>query len=171
MKTTITLLATGLFAASFATAQDGTTQSQFAQVFLKHWTTARDLTLAIAKAMPPDSYNFKPNPEEMSFGEQIVHIAAANYSYCSRLAGSKSPFQKPDKIDQDTAVQLVTQSFDYCASMVEKTKDLDTPHGQGSQAMTGRDLMLGVFTHMAHHRGAAEVYLRVKGIKPPTYKF
>jgi uncharacterized damage-inducible protein DinB len=27
------------------------------------------------------------------------------------------------------------------------------------------------FTHTAHTRGQAEVYLRVKGIKPPDYRF
>jgi len=27
------------------------------------------------------------------------------------------------------------------------------------------------FTHTAHHRAQAEVYLRVKGIKPPDYQF
>ena len=37
--------------------------------------------------------------------------------------------------------------------------------------MNARELTLGVMTHMAHHRGQVEVYLRVKGIKPPTYKF
>ena len=28
-----------------------------------------------------------------------------------------------------------------------------------------------IITHTAHHRGQAEVYLRVKGIKPPAYTF
>ncbi len=171
MKLTLALFATGLFTASFATAQDGTTPPKFSEAFLKHWATAKDLAIAVAKAMPAADYSFKPNPEEMSFGEQMVHIAAANYSYCSRIEGVKSTYQKPDKSDQDTAVQLLTQSFDYCSGVVEKTKDLDTPHGSGPQAMSGRELMLGVFSHMAHHRGQAEVYLRVKGVKPPTYKF
>jgi uncharacterized damage-inducible protein DinB len=31
--------------------------------------------------------------------------------------------------------------------------------------------MLGVMIHMTHHRGAAEVYLRLKGITPPKYKW
>jgi uncharacterized damage-inducible protein DinB len=33
------------------------------------------------------------------------------------------------------------------------------------------DLMLGVLIHMAHHRAAAEVHLRAKGITPPKYKW
>ena len=34
-----------------------------------------------------------------------------------------------------------------------------------------RELVLGMFTHTAHHRGQAEVYLRANGIKPPAYRF
>ncbi len=37
--------------------------------------------------------------------------------------------------------------------------------------LTGRQLVLGMFVHTAHHRGKAEVYLRANGIKPPDYRF
>ena len=37
--------------------------------------------------------------------------------------------------------------------------------------MTGFEWLWAYFTHTAHHRGQAEVYLRVKGIKPPDYVF
>jgi hypothetical protein len=29
----------------------------------------------VAEAMPAESYDFKPNPEEMSFGELMIDIA------------------------------------------------------------------------------------------------
>jgi uncharacterized damage-inducible protein DinB len=152
-------------------AQEGVTQTKFGQEFLKHWTTARELTTSVAQAMPPDAYDFKPNPEEMTFGEQILHIAGGNYSYCSRISGAKSPYTKPDKADKTTALQVLGQSFDYCAQAVEAAKDLDVMRGPEGKQVSLREVMLGAFTHMAHHRGQAEVYLRVKGIKPPTYQF
>ena len=34
-----------------------------------------------------------------------------------------------------------------------------------------RELTQAVAMHMAHHRGQIEVYLRLKDIKPPDYKF
>jgi uncharacterized damage-inducible protein DinB len=30
-------------------------------------------------------------------------------------------------------------------------------------------MVVAYFTHTAHHRAQAEVYLRVKGIQPPNY--
>ncbi|MGI8744519.1 MAG: DinB family protein [Bryobacteraceae bacterium] len=152
-------------------AQEGVIQNSFGQEFLKHWTAARDLTLSVAQAMPPENYDFKPNPEEMSFGEQMIHIAGGNYVYCSRISGAKSPFAKPDKPDQATAVSMLKQSFEYCANAIDAAKDLNAMRGPEGKQMSLREVMLGAYAHMAHHRGQAEVYLRLKGIKPPAYNF
>lgn len=168
MKLYLGLAIAGLFIAPMFAADEAAAPSKFQQEFLKHWTTAKDLATAVADAMPADGYSFKPNPEEMSFGEQIVHIAGANYTYCStRLTGAKSPFQKPATIDKPTAMKVLADSFDYCTEAISGVKDLDAP----GKPMSAREVMLGVYGHMAHHRGQAEVYLRVKGIKPPQYKF
>jgi uncharacterized damage-inducible protein DinB len=149
-------------------AEEGGAPTKYQQEFLKHWSTAKALATAVAEAMPAGDYGFKPNPDEMSFGEQIVHIANANYNYCStRLTGAKSPFQKPATIDKPTALKVLGESFDYCTEAIQGLKDLDGP----GKPMSAREAMLGLYAHMAHHRGQAEVYLRVKGIKPPDYKF
>jgi uncharacterized damage-inducible protein DinB len=42
-----------------------------------------------------------------------------------------------------------------------------TPDGR----LNGRELLLAAYVHLAHHRGQAEIYLRIKGIKPPPYVF
>ncbi len=49
--------------------------------------------------------------------------------------------------------------------------DLQTTVTMRSGSMTKFELFWGGFTHAAHHRGSADVYLRLKGIKPPEYKF
>jgi uncharacterized damage-inducible protein DinB len=169
MKFLISVVVCVLFAAGSFAADEPKSSSKYGADFLKHWKNARDLTVAVAEAMPAENYDFKPNPEEMSFGEQIVHIGQANYSYCARMTGGKSPFVKPEKIDKATALKVVGEAFDYCAGVVGGLSDdqLNEVHGP----MNARELTLGVMTHMAHHRGQVEVYLRVKGIKPPTYKF
>ena len=48
---------------------------------------------------------------------------------------------------------------------------LDNVQGPANRKLTGFEWLWGYFTHTAHHRGQAEVYLRVKGIKPPDYRF
>src|SRR5258708_37095729 len=75
-------------------ADESKTPSKYSAEFVKHWKVARELTLAVADDMPAEIYDFKPNPEEMSFGGQISHIPGGKYAYCSRLNNSKWTYLK-----------------------------------------------------------------------------
>ena len=68
---------------------------------------------------------------------------------------------------------FLTDSFEFCNQAVASmTPDkLSAEVGPAGRKMTGFEWLWSYFTHTAHHRGQAEVYLRVKGIKPPEYVF
>jgi len=142
-------------------------------VFAKHWQTSKEFTLAVAQAMPAESYDFKPNPAEMSFGELMIHIADQNSQDCARAAKTK-PLAKPPGTDKETAVQFLTKAFDTCAREFNAltSEQLDSVLFQlRGQPVTTWEQFWFTFTHTAHHRGQAEVYLRLKDIKPPDYTF
>jgi len=159
-------------------------QTGIKDALAKHWKTSGEFTIAVAKAMPAESYNFRPNPEEMSFGEVMAHIGLANLGACSRASGLPRP-ELPAKIaawskdtnkidvDRETAIQFLSDAFSCCSAAVngmtpEKLSAMVGPEGR---QMTAFETLWSYFTHTAHHRGQAEVYLRVKGIKPPDYVF
>ena len=161
----------------------------FAQVGIKdvlarRWKISGDFTIAVASAMPAKTYNFRPNPEEMNFGQLMAHIALANLGACSRASGMPRP-ELPAKIaawskdtnkidvDRDTAIQFLTDSFSFCASAMNSMSPerLSAMVGPEGRQMSAFETLWSYFTHTAHHRGQAEVYLRVKGIKPPDYVF
>ncbi len=158
-------------------------QTGIKDALVKHWKASADFTLAVAKAMPADSYNFRPNPEEMSFGQVMAHIALANLSACNRASGMPRPaipgkiaaWNKDPKldVDRDTAIQFMNESFTFCASAVNSMtpEKLSAMVGPEGRQMSAFEVLWSYFTHTAHHRGQAEVYLRVKGIKPPDYVF
>ena len=148
-------------------------------IFTKHWQTSKEFTLAVAEAMPAGEYNFKPNDEEMSFGKVMTHIALNNIRAFAAVSGMK-PLEAPPKIaaafqdpkgvfDKESDIQFLRDSFDFCIkALAEITPEkADTMFGPAS----GRERLWSCFTHTAHHRGQAEVYLRIKNIKPPDYKF
>ncbi|HXM39657.1 MAG TPA: DinB family protein [Bryobacteraceae bacterium] len=148
-------------------------------IFAKHWQTSKEFTLAVAEAMPAADYNFKPNDAEMSFGKVMTHIALNNIRAFATVSGLK-PLDAPDKIaaafkdpkgvfDKESTIQFLRDSFDFCAkAFAEITPEkLDAMAGPA----TGRERLWSCFTHTAHHRGQAEVYLRIKNIKPPDYRF
>jgi uncharacterized damage-inducible protein DinB len=167
----------GLNAAPVAAqAQEAHPNRVFIDSFQTHWRTAKGLALAVADAMPAESYSFKPVPAEMGFGEQVVHIAQANYGYCAFIGDTKSPYAEPvkdAKVEKAVALKDLEGSFDYCTKVFDGLDEgkLSQMHGEGKRRFTTMDVMLGVMTHMAHHRGQAEVYLRLKGITPPEYKW
>jgi uncharacterized damage-inducible protein DinB len=138
-----------------------------------HWETSKNLSLAVAAAMPDDSYSFKATEPEMSFGGQMNHIAAGNGSYCSAAIGTKSPIGKPADETKVTATKNLTTAYDYCIDGLKEMTDADLQKtvSRGGAQVSKFELFWGGFTHAAHHRGQAEVYLRLKGVTPPSYKF
>ncbi len=158
-------------------------QTWLKDAMVKHWKTSGEFTLAVARAMPAESYNFRPSPEEMSFGHVMAHIAAANIGACSAASGLARP-ATPSKlapllrdvksdVDRDTAVQFLSDSFAFCEHAIDSMRpaQFEAEAGPSNRRMTGFEWLWAYFTHTAHHRGQAEVYLRVKGIKPPEYRF
>ncbi len=149
---------------------------------VKHWKTTEDFTIAVAQKMPADGYGFKPVPEELSFGQLIVQIAAANVNACKLASGMPGPSApenltaalKDEKINvgKDEAIKFLTDTFEFCNKAVAAMtpEKMDAVVGT-TRKMTGFEWLWSYFTHTAHHRGQAEVYLRVKGIVPPTYVF
>lgn len=85
--------------------------------FVKDWQISKQFTLDVAAAMPADLYSFKPNPEEMTFGEQMIHIAGANVFRFQQITGVQPPFvfdpSKPPASDKANVLKLLGQSFDY----------------------------------------------------------
>ena len=169
MKKIIALAALSLFACPVF-AQEG---ESVATLMARHWKISKEFTIAVAEVMPESGYSFKPNDEEMSFGDLMIHIAMANANYASRAAGEKNPFTKPESSDKAAAMKILNESYDYCIQKLgglsgELYSKMSGPTGR---QMSGTEAAWAGFTHAAHHRGQAEVYLRVKGLKPPAYRF
>jgi hypothetical protein len=79
----LTTLATG--AAIFAERGHGVAAQHSSPEYAQHAAALGKLTVAVAEAMPPVQYDFRPDPPSMSFGEQMSHIAQTNYGYWRRL--------------------------------------------------------------------------------------
>lgn len=146
--------------------------------FVQNWRTSKEFTLAVAEAMPEGKYAFRPNAEEMTFGALMVHIGASQAFRFAQILGEKAPFVAPGpSAEQKSGITtFLARSFDYCVGAIPKftAAQMDQQFKvdwYGRPMVSGRQLVLGMFTHTAHHRGQAEVYLRSCGIKPPDYRF
>jgi uncharacterized damage-inducible protein DinB len=138
--------------------------------YSKHFDALGKLSAAVAEAMPQDQYGFRPHPESMNFGELISHIATTNYQFCAGLKDSDPP-ALPSPGEKDAVVKFLSDSFEYCSAVIPNLSDqqLDKTHNSPDGRLVGREVLLVMYIHVAHHRGQAEIYLRDKGIKPPSY--
>jgi hypothetical protein len=158
-------------------------QTGVKEALAKHWKVTGDFTIAVAKLMPEESYSFRPVPEELSFSQLMVQVAGANVSACSAASGMARMTIPPKilqavreekvEVDKASVLKFLADSFEYCNQAVASMtpEKLSAEVGPQGRKMTGFEWLWAYFTHTAHHRGQAEVYLRLKGIKPPDYVF
>ena len=149
--------------------------------FVQDWKQSKEFTIAVADAMPAEFYDFKPNPDEMTFAEQMVHVAGSNVFRFQQISGIEPPFKfdpsKPGPTDKKSVLAMLDQSFDYVIAVLPQItpdqlkRTWHIPSWQGRTDPEGRAMIMNMFVHTAHHRAQCEVYLRVKGIKPPDYRF
>ena len=104
--------------AGMAAAASGPAENDYKAVLTKHWQISKEFTLAVAEAMPAESYDFKPNPDEMSFGQLMIHIALSNSEAFANAAGTEALAQ-PSGTDKKTAIKFLADSFDRCAKDFE----------------------------------------------------
>jgi DinB superfamily len=157
-------------------------QSAVKDALITHWKATGEFTIAVAKLMPAADYGYKPVPEELSFGQVLIQVGVANLGACSVASGQKRPEVAPALFaaeegkapaDKDATLQFLSSSFEFCNQAVASMtpEKLDAVVGSPKRKMTGFEWLWAYFTHTAHHRGQLEVYLRLKGIKPPDYVF
>jgi uncharacterized damage-inducible protein DinB len=174
------LVTLGLAASAAAQADKANSVLDMTE-FVHDWQISKQFTIDVAKAMPAEFYSFKPNPDEMTFGEQMIHLAGANVLRFQEISGIKPPFafdlNKPPAADKESVLRFLDQSFDYVIDVLPKiTNDQlkrtwHIPSWKGRNYPEGRAMMMNMFVHTAHHRAQCEVYMRAKGIKPPDYSF
>jgi uncharacterized damage-inducible protein DinB len=141
------------------------------EILVGHWKKSKDLTLKTAEAMPAENYDYKPFPEARAFGAEQQHLGQAEGFYLGRLGKGAAPAAPKGDISKAATVAYLTASFDWAIGVVGRltSADLTKSFGQGKQAATGLELLYQAMIHTAHTRGYGEMYLRNKGIAPPTY--
>jgi hypothetical protein len=107
------------FLAGAALAAPALAQEGVPQKLIDHWKTSKKYVLALADQMPAGDYGFKPNPDEMSFGQQMAHIATANAFFFATLSGQKSPIAKPANYDKATVTKTLSDSYDFAIAALQ----------------------------------------------------
>ena len=130
-----------------------------------------------AEKVPASDYAFKPTPDVRSFGQIVGHLANGNFYFCSQARGEASPSKENFEraADKDAIVKGLKDSLAYCDSVYNETTDANfgqamkvaAPGGSNVQASRGSVLTFNT-THNNEHYGNVIVYMRLKGLVPPS---
>jgi uncharacterized damage-inducible protein DinB len=149
-------------------------QSPFIEDFKLKWKNAAEYTLEFAHAMPEDQYGYTPTKVEMTYREQLKHIAGNMVWLCSSFLEGKPTSIDPTKSgnSKKEVIAMLEKAFAYANQTVSvmTEKDLDENVDFLAGKMTRRRILLLLTDHVTHHRGQLVVYLRMQNIEPPDYR-
>ncbi len=125
-----------------------------------------------AEKMPEEEYAFKPDPASRTFGQILGHVADADYLFCSAVLGEKNPSPEIEKT-KATKAELafaLQGAFAYCGKAYNTLTDANA--NETVKAFGQERNKLGVLwfnaSHNLEHYGNLVVYMRLKGIVPPS---
>lgn len=160
-------------AAAAATVGIASAADKEIEILVEHWKKSKALTLKVAETMPAENYDYKPFPESQSFGGEMQHLAQAEGFYLGRLGkGGRAPAAPRGDFSKPATIKYLTENYDWAIGVVGQLTAADLTKGFGGgrgPEAAGLELLYQAMIHTAHTRGYAEMFLRNKGVTPPTY--
>jgi uncharacterized damage-inducible protein DinB len=140
--------------------------------------------IGLAEAMPEDKYSYIPAIGKFdgvrSFGEQVKHVACAQFGFFNEFEGKKPP-EDCEKGGNDPAktkaelIQYLKDSFDYSnrvLATLTASNALDRVEGRYAGPNTKLGISVVAVWHITDHYGQLVEYLRLNGMVPPmTQKY
>ena len=126
-----------------------------------------------AEKMPEDQFGFKPTPEVRAFGQLFGHVANSQFNACSAAKGVPNPNQGNDNEKKTTKAEFVkalADSFAFCDEAFAALTDESALQliKQGQNEVARGAALAGLIAHDNEMYGTGVVYLRLKGIVPPS---
>src|SRR6516162_11374554 len=132
--------------------------------------------LGLAEAMPEDKYAFVPSNGKFegvrSFGEQVKHVACAQFAFFNEFEGKKPPDDcergghDPAKTKAEL-IKYLKDSFDYSNRVIATLTPenaLDRVEGRYAGPNTKLGISVASVWHTSDHYGQLVEYLRMNSI-------
>ncbi len=122
----------------------------------RSYAAQKDNLLKTAEITPADLYQYKPTPEVRTFARMVNHVTEAQVRACGEVNGTppaermKTP---ADTADKATIVAGLKASFAECVGPAKRTR---------------AGVLWGNVSHDNEQYSALSMYLRLKGLAPPT---
>jgi len=152
-----------------------------ASVIQKAFDVNANYLMMAARMMPEAAYGFRPTPDLRTFGEQINHATAAQYSFCNQAGMPAGVERRPaPALRQVTAkadiIKALDESVAYCDRVLAAASEAwlmeVAPRLGGASSGLIEGIRAHAFmynnVHDAEDYGTLTVYLRLQGLVPPS---
>jgi uncharacterized damage-inducible protein DinB len=138
------------------------------------YISARDFVIRSAEKMPEAAFAFRPTPEVRTFGQIVAHVADDQYNLCAPVrhevrsaAYSEIEHTLTTKAD---LVAALRKAFAYCDAAYDALSDANAAElvQFGTARKTRMAMLSWNMWHTWEHYGNLVVYLRMKGLVPPS---
>jgi uncharacterized damage-inducible protein DinB len=126
--------------------------------------------LEAAEKMPEQDYSFQPTPDIRTFGKLVAHIADAQAHFCSAVDGTNMQLHAASRNSKADLIAALKESNDECDKAYASVNDSNANQSVGGGRLHRSKLGM-LYLNVAHDNeeyGYMAVYLRLKGIVPPT---
>ncbi len=134
------------------------------------YTTVKNNLTRMADKMPEEHYGFKATADIRSFGELLAHVADSQANACSAVNGEPKSLNAASKTTKADLVAALKESFAICDKAFDSLTD-----AKASEMITVRQrqrsklgALAGTVSHSNEEYGYMAVYMRLKGIVPPS---
>jgi uncharacterized damage-inducible protein DinB len=163
---------------NFAQAQDKKT-SDFLSDYTGQIYFVQSRIMDLEKAMPQETFSWRPMEGVRSVSEVYLHTAMGNYLFL-QFSGLPVPedikveddmgskFEK-STMDKEEISKFLDRSFKDMLAAVAKMKkaDLEKRVSAFGMEMSQRNFMMSMLNHLHEHLGQAIAYARINKVVPP----
>jgi hypothetical protein len=170
VKRCFMILLAGAIACSFALQAQPPSANPVSTEAKNAYTSVKNNLLKMADKMSEENYAFKPTPEVRDFGATIAHIADSQMRTCSSVNGEAKQLGAASKKTKADLVAALQASFAECDKAFDALTDATAMQmiaaGRSQRSRLG--VLVGNTTHDNEEYGYLAVYLRLKGVVPPS---
>lgn len=159
-----------LLAALLVSGVSAQSAPSMAAAVKQNYNQMKTLLTRAADAMPEDGYSFQPTAPERNFGGWVAHVADSQMNTCATVSGERKSLNAESKTSKADLVAALKQSFDACDAVFDGLTDANA--SEAVQSFRGPQprltTLFGMLSHDNECYGSMAVYLRLKGIVPPS---
>lgn len=184
MKTAISLMFACVLMASTALAQApaapapaapaGGQKIPLSEGLRRSYNTLKMNLTETAQKFDEATYSYTPSPDIRVFGAQLAHVANSQFNACAAAKGEANPHQgsnlEKTKTTRADIIQAIADSFAFCDAAYANLTDQSALElvRQGQNEVARGSVLTNLIVHGNEEYGILTVYLRTKGMVPPS---